>query len=109
MTVRTSTLARVKVVNATPVTAFTVPTGQTWILKNILATNNAAAAQVVQASVFNSGAVFGVDVINQSVNAGITIERILQVVMQPGDNLLLAVATGNVVYWISGTKLLGVA
>jgi hypothetical protein len=88
---------------------FTVPAGQTWIVKSVVTLNGNGSSSAAVVSVSTTPTAMGVYLVNKTL-AGVTADYWEGwVVMVPGDVLAVLAGLDNVRFWISGTKLIGVA
>jgi len=106
---RTSILGRGNFLAAGFQTLFTVPAGETWILKRIDAINNAGATQTVQLIARDPTNVISAVLLNASYASGVGGALELWFVLQGGDTLRGSLSVGNVGIWLSGSRLVGVA
>lgn len=90
--------------NGTP-----VPTGYTYIAKSINVINGGAGGTLVQVALVDAGGVIAC-VLKRVTMANLdTFEWTGWAVMDPGDYLQFYSNAAGVIFWASGTKLLGVA
>jgi hypothetical protein len=109
MSVRSAVLAIGKPAAATYTVLGTVPAGQTWILKSIVVLNRGAVADTVTVQGAHAGAI-AANLLNAAVlAAGASVAQDSWLVLQPGDILAVYATAGVSDFWVSGTKLSGVA
>lgn len=89
-------------------TVLTVPAGITYILKDCLVMNTNATAQLCLVQVQRAG-VQPMAVVIQSLTQNQTVHVLAGTVLVAGDQLVVACSLGGMNYWLSGTRLTGVA
>lgn len=106
--IRSAVIAAAVIPDTTLVTLLTVPSGITYIVKDLMVYNAAAAAQPASVFAVHGNGAAGY-FCNGSINSGATVHVVAYTVLGPGDKLLCGVGTGNVHVWVSGTRLTGTA
>lgn len=109
MPTRSTKLASIKPGVATYTTLLTVPDGQTYLVKDVGVANNGGVADTIYVQGLDATGVAGPLIWNTSVPANSAIHWQGWVALNPGDKLLVYSLTGNSHFWISGTKLPGIA
>jgi hypothetical protein len=102
-------LASAKPAAAVSTSLFTVPAGQTYLVKSIMGNDPGPAGDTVS--------VWAQDVAGVAVNfveglvlaVGARFEWDGWVALNPGEQLFVYAVNGNTGFWISGTKLPGIA
>lgn len=107
MAVRTKHLARAAA-TATLAAIYTVPAGETTILKSVSLAKVAAGAVSLDLTILSAGVVTVV-FREQFPVVSTVVHREFWIVMQPGDVLRAQTDTGTATLWLSGTELEGVA
>lgn len=88
----------------------TVPAGQTWILKDLVVSNETGGAAVCFLYSTDPGGTVHGGLLNESVGANSVTRKGMFHVLGPGDFVWFASSGGvNVYVWGSGAKLPGVA
>lgn len=105
--VRTKTLAA-DTAGGGSTTIYTVPAGETAIVKTIASNKAAAGAVVMDLIVRRAGVSRTVFRRTYPVVATVAYDE-LWLVLMPGDELRATTDTGSVTLWVSGTELEGVA
>lgn len=109
MSVASAVLAKFTTAAAGWTTIGTVGVGQTWIVKSASMFNASAAARDVRIYANDSpGSNIGV-IFFQGINAGAVGYWNGWVVLGPGNNIQVYSDAAGVTFWISGSKLNGVA
>lgn len=109
MPVRSTKLASIKPPANVVTQAFVVPAGMTYLVKDILVQNAGGASEIATVALQDPGGLI-VDVIaGFVVSAGLNSEWSGWVALNPGDQLTVKASVGNLTFWVSGTKLPGIA
>ena len=93
--------------HSTPVTAYVVPTGYTFIVKSLIVTNYSAASAHFYAQVHTSNYSSNVQISLTDIPAQGTHEWNGWTVLNPTDAITLVVDADNVYFWIAGALLAG--
>lgn len=109
MATRTATLGVANVTSTLQTTIATVPAGETWILKSALLNNFAVAAVGIQFWVHSSSLNINVLLFNGSLASNAVLTLSEWVVASPGDSFACILDGQPVRFWLSGTRLVGVA
>lgn len=109
MVVRTAVLGRVSVSDILTHVLFTVPAGQTWIVKDVVVTNNDGAGLSAVVSAVDSTGLIGSVIFSPTIAAGVQAELTTYQVLGPGDKLQVFASAQPYIVWVSGSKLAGVA
>ena len=109
MTTRSVKLASTGVFAVAPAVLFTVPPGQTWIVKSAIAGNDSGVAASITLYGLNPGANPAYIFLAQALANGARAEWNGWLVLAPGDQLVTAAPVGAVELWVSGAKLMGTA
>jgi hypothetical protein len=109
MPTRSATLAVVTPPANTLTTLLTVPAGMTYIVKSAHLYSTGGAADTVYLFAQRPGPLFGMMLDGAVVAAGGTLEWSGWLVLAPADTLVAQSVQGGTHFWVSGTKLTGVA
>jgi hypothetical protein len=109
VTTRSAVLGRLIVTSTAAFTIFTVPAGETWIVKSIALVNNAAGVAAGNITLRDASATFTVPLVQ--FNLASTVSGLYDVwaILSPGDVLRIGSSAFPMIIWVSGTKLTGVA
>lgn len=108
MSTRTAKLVTAVVLTSATIVRATVPAGETWIVKSVLAQNWGGASGSLQIGCSDPTNSVGVYFVNQTLAAGAIAEWEGWVVLKPGDQVFTVLSASSVSMWVSGTRLLGV-
>jgi hypothetical protein len=89
--------------------ALTVPAGMTYLIKDVLVSNFAGAGDTVDVYAQDGAGVQGRLFMNQAVPTITRAEWSGFVALNAGDQLFVRSVQGSTHFWVSGTKLVGVA
>lgn len=92
-----------------PTTMLTVPAGQTYLVKSVFVLNNSGAADAVQCWALDPAVTVVGYFVLVTLAATTKIEWEGFLAMNPGDKLNCQSQNGVSHFWVSGTKLVGVA
>jgi hypothetical protein len=110
MATRTSKLGTALPGAGASVTVFTVPAGQTYIVKEVLAYNRDTVADNVQAYALQpSPNTVALTINNASLGSHLSDRWDGFLVLLPGDQFVVTSASGHSNFWVSGSKLPGTA
>lgn len=108
MSTRSAVLGRVTgVAGSTKVSIFVVPSGQTWIVKEVDVVNWTGVDVFVEVAARDSTHVLRGVCIYQSVVNGTRAQYNGFLVCGPGDELYVSTDNAGALLWVSGAKLLG--
>jgi hypothetical protein len=109
MATRTTKLAALSPAAGLNVNAFTVPAGFTYLVKSVIVYNRRGGTDTVQVYLNDPGNFVGVLVPSQVLASQARLEYVGLVALNPGDSLIVSSSNANSDFWVSGTKLVGVA
>lgn len=109
MPTRSTRLASLGPAANTYVTAFTVPNGYTYIVKEVIASSFGGAGDTLNALASDAVGIQAYVLKAQAVGANARAEWDGWLAMNQGDIFQVFSLNGNTHYWISGAKLPGVA
>lgn len=109
MPVRVSKLGSVIPASNVQTTLFTVPAGFTYLVKDVIIVNTSGVADTASAWAQDAGGTRGATIYNASLASGGRTELQTLIAMGPGDTFIVFSNAGPSSFWVSGTKLPGVA
>ena len=107
MSVRSAPLAKFFSTVSATVTLFTVPDGETWLVKSIIVNNTGVNPRSVQIALFPSGGAWGAQFVNEAMAGPSILQWDGWLALGPGDLLKAAINGDSVAVWVSGSALLG--
>lgn len=109
MATRTTKIASIKPAASVNTNVLTVAAGYTWILKSVVVFNNAGVADTVYAVPSDAAGNPANIIYGVVVAAGARVEWNGWLVLVPTDQVAVLSVNGTSIFWLSGTKLAGVA